>query len=134
MRRLGSCDLPHRAALLTVVLTGYLAVVAPIAWLLADRSGLVAAVVATVICLAAACFALLLTTLVAPPEKPTAHVLVGMAVRMGLPLFACLLVTQGAQQLVNAGFVWYLLGAFLLVLLLETLMAVGQLQTHQSSR
>jgi hypothetical protein len=102
---------------------------APIAWLLRGGAGVIAAGLATLVCLLSAWVALLVTSLLAPPGKPAAYVGVGMAFRMGVPLGVCLLVLQRYDELVKAGFAWYLIAAFMVGLLLETLMAVGELKS-----
>lgn len=88
-----------------------------------------AAGLAVAVCLFAGWLALVITSLLAPPQNPVAHVGVGMAIRMTLPLIVCLMVVRRAGDLKDAGFAWYLIIAFLLGLLLETVMAVGQLKS-----
>lgn len=126
--RLGSWTLPSRAALLSGTLALFYALAAPLAWRLHGGMGLIAAGLATVICLAACWLALVVTELMADNAQPAVPLLVGMMIRMSLPLIACLLVTQRQPQLTDAGFAWYLIGAFLIGLLLETVLAVGQLK------
>ncbi len=134
VERLGSWTLPSRAALLSGTLALYYVLVAPLAWWLQGGMGLIAASLATVICLVACWLALIVTELMAPSEQPAAALLVGMSIRMSLPLLTCLLVTLRKPQLTEAGFAWYLIGAFLIGLLLETMLSIGQLKTPSSKQ
>ena len=52
-----------------------------------------------------------------------------MTIRMSLPLIVCLWVARRPSGLNDAGFAWYLIIAFLLGLLLETVMSVGQIKS-----
>lgn len=130
IKRVGSWTLPARIGLLAGVYAAYLIVVAPIAWLLADSLGLAAAGFATFICFLSGLVALVATTLVATPDRPAAHAVLGMAIRMSLPLIACLIITQRESDLTSAGFAWYLVGAFCVGLFFETAMSLGQLKTY----
>ena len=117
------------AGTLLILLGLYLVLAAPIAVWQFGTAGLWAAAVATGVCLVAGWLAMGATAVLAPPEKPAAHVLVGMAIRMSLPLLACLLVTQQSDGLTAAGFAWFLVAAFCLGLAFETTVSVGQLQS-----
>jgi hypothetical protein len=127
LAQLGGWSLPMRVAGLFVLFLTYFGLLAPVAWLQFDSLGLVTLAVATGVCLMTGWVALVATATVAPPEKAGLHVLVGMAVRMALPFAVCLLVMRQKPAWIDAGFAWFLVGAFLLNLLLDTLMAVGQL-------
>jgi hypothetical protein len=126
LHRLGRTTVWARALLLFVLFAAFLLAACPLAWWLYGARGLASAVLATSICLASAWLALFATTVLAPPSRPAAHVLVGMVTRMGLPLLVCLFVTQRQPLLQAAGFSWFLIAAFVLGLALETLMSVGQ--------
>lgn len=128
VKRLGSWTLPSRAALLSGALILFYALIAPLAWWLHGGLGFVAASLATAVCLAACWLALVLTELMADAAQPAVALLVGMMIRMSVPLMTCLLVTLRKPQLNEAGFAWYLIGAFLIGLMLETVLAVGQLK------
>ena len=129
IRRLGGGGLVARAALLLLAFVVLWLFMAPLAWFLDGSVGLLASGFAIAVCLLAGWLALIVTSLIAPPQNPVAHVGVGMAVRMSLPLVACLLVVRRPGSLNDAGFAWYLIIAFLLGLLLETVMSVGQLKS-----
>lgn len=133
LQRLGRGSLPARAVLLLLAFALLWLLVAPLAWMLDGSLGLLASALATLICLVAGWLALVVTSLLAPPQNPMAHVGIGMALRMSLPLIACLAVVQRSEALESAGFAWYLIVAFLLGLLLETVMAVGQIKSVPNS-
>ena len=129
IRRLAGGSLVSRALLLLLAFAVLWLLIAPLAWFLDGSLGLLASGLAVAVCLLAGWLALMVTTLLAPPQSPVAHVGVGMAVRMSLPLAVCLLIVRRPGGLNDAGFAWYLIIAFLLGLLLETAMSVGQLKS-----
>ncbi len=131
--RLGSGSLLSRVVVLLVAFAVLWIVMAPVAWFLHGVLGLQASGLATSVCLGAGCLALLVVQPFSPAQHAMAHLAAGMAVRMGLPLLVCLLVAQRPGGLNDAGFAWYLLAAFLLGLLLETAMAIGQLKSLPAS-
>jgi hypothetical protein len=134
VKRLGSWTLPSRAALLTGTLALFYALVAPLAWWLHGSLGLIAASLATAVCLVACWLALVVTELLSESRQASVPLLVGMLIRMSLPLLTCLLVTRRQPQLTEAGFAWYLIGAFLIGLLLETVLVVGQLKAFDGKQ
>jgi hypothetical protein len=125
--RLGTQSLVRRALCLFVWFAAYLGLALPVGWLASGRLGTLAAALAAGVCLLAGWLALLATAAAAPPDKPAAHVLLGMMVRMSLPLLVCLIITRQDNALARAGFAWYLVGAFLWGLALETAISVSQL-------
>lgn len=131
-RRVGNWKFPTRAALLSGLFAAYFLSLAPIAWLLDGAAGLTALGLATFVCFISGILALVATTWVVPPERPAAHAVLGMAVRMSLPLIVCLLVTQREPGLTDAGFAWYLVGAFCVGLFVETAISLGQLTTNKA--
>ncbi len=84
--------------------------------------GVGAAVASGAICLAAALLALLLASLTAAPDQVVQRVVLTMLPRMGLPLFACVLVYLRGGVLVEAGFVYYIMAFYLIALLVETIL------------
>lgn len=125
--RVGSWSFPVRAALLSVLYAAYILVISPIAWLLDGVTGLTALGFATFVCYVAALLALGATTWMVPTDRPAAHAVLGMGLRMSLPLVVCLIMAQREPGMVDAGFAWYLVGAFMVGLLIETAMSLGQL-------
>ena len=130
IQRAGQWGLLARAGLLLALFAAFLLVSAPVALSLRGEAGLAAATLATAVCLVAGWLAMAATTWLAPPSQPAAHVLLGMILRMGLPLGLCLVILQYSAWLKDAGFGWYLVAAFSLGLAIETLLTVGQLQSH----
>ena len=133
IQRVGRWGWLARVSLLLVLFGLFFLLAAPIALWQFGPNGLWAAATATGVCLLAGCLAMGATAMFAPPDKPAAHVLVGMAIRMSLPLLACLLITQQSTWLTEAGFAWFLVAAFSLGLAFETGVSVGQLQTPSPS-
>lgn len=109
----------------------FLVPVTLLAWMVRGEASARSAVLAALVCMFSGVASLAVTALVAPPSRPAAHVLVGMAIRMGGPLLVCLYVQQFGDSLIEAGFAWYLIGAFLWGLVFETLLSVGQLTQPQ---
>jgi len=132
LKQLGSWGLSRRLSALIVVFALAFGLLAPIAWLRYGLSGMLTLGSASLICLASGVLALIVTSTVAPPQQAAAHVVLGMFLRMGIPLMACLLVSKGYPSWVEAGFVWFLLGGFFLNLTVETFYSIGQLQ-HPSA-
>jgi hypothetical protein len=132
IQRVGQWGGLARAATLLILLSLFFVLAAPVAVWQFGKAGLWAAVVATAICLTAGWLAMAATAVLAPPHKPAAHVLVGMALRMSLPLLACLLIDRQFAWLMEAGFAWLLVPAFCLGLAFETVVSVGQLQALPS--
>lgn len=129
MGRLGGGGLLSRLAVLLLAFAALWLLMAPVAWGLRGVRGLQASAVATLVCLVAGSLALLVVQAFRPAQYALAYLCVGMAIRTGLPLLVCLLVVRQGGGLHDAGFAWYLLVAFMLGLLLETAMAVGQLKS-----
>lgn len=117
-----------RGAILTALFVGYLAIVGALGYGFRGADGLTAAILATAVCLVADWIALVVTAFIAPPENAGAHVLSSMMIRMSLPLFVTLFVMQKLPKFIDAGFPWFVVGAFSLGLLIETLFSVAQLQ------
>lgn len=132
LQRLGRWSGAARAGLLLAVFAFYGSATTACGWFLSGDIGLIAAIAATGICLIACLLALGVTQLLIPPQQAAAHVLSGMMIRMSLPLLASLLIIKQQPAWITAGFGWFIVGAFLLGLLVETLFSVGQLQLAES--
>jgi hypothetical protein len=132
MGRLGSGSLLSRLAVLLLAFAALWLLMAPVAWAFGGVRGVQASALATLVCLVAGSLALLVVHQFRPAQHALAHLFAGMAIRTGLPLLICLLVVRQGGGLQDAGFAWYLLVAFMWGLLLETAMAVGQLNSLQT--
>ncbi len=120
-RRLGPLG---RCCVLTVALIGSLAVALPIGFSLQGAGGCIAAIVAAVVVLFSSLIGLLIGDWLRHGGQPMASLLVSMALRMLLPLGACVLVQLNAGLLSDAGFVYFVLAFYLIALPLDTLLAV----------
>ncbi len=91
----------------------------------AGRAGLECALLAAGVCVVAGGVSLVLREAVVNPRWALLHVLVGFFFRMGLPLTVCMVVYWRGGPLVEAGFVFYLLGLYLMGLMASTALGVG---------
>jgi hypothetical protein len=79
---------------------------------------------AAVICFSSGGLALLATRAFPSPRDSVAAIGLGTLVRMGLPLAAVLIAQIFGVPLVNAGFVYYLLTFYVVVLIMDTLLSL----------
>jgi len=107
-------------------LLGSAAVILPSAHAWQAGSGVLSAAVAGVTCLVAGLMALLLGACCRGPNQILAQVLLAMMARMGVPLLVCVIVYVQRGRLAEAGFVYYLLAFYLVTLIVETVLQVGQ--------
>jgi len=121
---LRSLDFPARFRVLTAVVALAGTMVIPVGLAAAGPMGAAAALAAGGICLFSGLVALLLAELCRSPELFLWGVLGGMAIRMVLPLGAAALVYYRVEGLANAGFVYYLIPFYLIVLATETVLTL----------
>lgn len=107
-------------------LLGSAAVILPIASAWQAVSGVLSAAVAGVTCLVGGLMALLPVARGRGPNQILAQVLWAMMARMGVPLLVCVIVYVRRGRLAEAGFVYYLLAFYLVTLIVETVLQVGQ--------
>ena len=112
--------------LLCVSLLVALLVALPIAWATKGASGLAAAVVANLACLLGGVIALWVCGRFAEPAAVVASVLVGILIRMGLPLAVFIATYFRGGMVVDGGLVFYLLFFYLVMLFVETKLIVAQ--------
>ena len=104
LRRLPQMSLLLRAILLGVVVLVAASVILPLGWAISgSRMGLLAGAVAGGVCLLAAWLALGLSEPLRRQQNVLALVLVGMTIRVGVPLAAALAVFFLGGPLANAG-------------------------------
>lgn len=108
-------------ALVSVLLVSY-AGASPIAWSLDGVAGLVTAAVAATFCLAGGALALVVGEIYRGAERVLHQVLLGTALRMGVPLGLCVAVYWRDGFLVDAGLAYYLIGFYLVMLTVETVL------------
>lgn len=124
LRRLPQKSLLFRAIILGGVALLAAAVVLPFGWLISgNRMGLFAGAAAGGVCLLAAWTALFLSSPLRMPQYVLSLVLVGMMVRMGIPLAAALTVHFLGGPLANAGFLRYLVVFYPIMLAAEAFLS-----------
>ncbi len=122
--RLGRLGLTGRCLLLALLILAALAVIGPLAAMLFGSLGFSAAVVAAVAVWFAAAAGNITNELFASRGQSAAGILVGMMMRMIFPLVMCLVVQLNDGKLAESGFVFYVLAFYLVVLPLDTGLAV----------
>lgn len=125
LRRLPQKSLRFRIIFLGVVVFMAAAVVLPLGWaIFGNRAGLFAGAAAAGVCLLAGWAALVLSEPLRRPQNMLALVLMGMLIRMGIPLVAALTVYFVGGPLANAGFLYYLVVFYPVTLTAETLLSL----------
>jgi hypothetical protein len=103
----------------------------------AGAPGVVAASLAAGLCLTSAAAALLISHALRDPANSPANSVVGMLlpmmVRTGLPLVLALVVRTRGPGLVEAGFVYYLIGFYLLAWVVALPMSLPQVERWRRS-
>lgn len=92
--------------------------------------GWVAAGVAGLLCFVSSAAALLATGMLAGTPNAMSGVLVGMVLRTGVPFFVSFLLVRTSKPLADAGLLGMVLISYLVVLAVETLLAVRIVQAH----
>ena len=123
-QNLRSRSLAARGAILGVVVIGLAAAVAPVAGLWHGPAGLGAVAVAAGVCLLGALTALAIAHVLRAPRHALWGVLLGMAVRMGVPLACGLVFHLRGGALVDAGLLYYLLMFYPVTLGVETVLSL----------
>ena len=128
------CGLVMRALLLTGALLLTLALVMPVAYNTTGSAGLVAATAALGICLAAGLTALITAEWLGRTQQVVQRVLLGMLLRMGIPLGTCTVFYLQRSKLAEEGIAYYILIFYAVMLLMETMMDVGRLRSETGTR
>ena len=95
--------------------------------------GLVAAGVATLVCLVPVCSALLVTGLAVGTPQALNGILLGVFVRTAVPFLLSILLTQAIRPLADAGLFAMVVINFLVLLPVETAVLVRLVQTYTST-
>ena len=111
--------------LLAATLVVALCVTVPLAITLGGTFGALAALAAALIVCVASILGLVLGELFRGPNEALMKLVFGMTVRMSLPLGACMVVCLNGGPLAAAGFVYYVLGFYLVALPIDTLLSVA---------
>jgi hypothetical protein len=116
--------LTSQAAVLAGAVLAVYAAVAPVAGALSGMVGVAAAAVAAGLCLAGAALALLVCRLYRDPKGALWRVLIGMFLRMGVPLLGGLAIQVQGGRLAKAGVLVYLVVFYPLTLFVETFLSL----------
>lgn len=124
LRRLPQKSLLLRTLILVVVVIVAAALALPLGWVLyGNQMGIFAGLAAGGVCLLAAWIALVLSSPLRMPQYVLGLVLVGMMIRMGIPLAAALTVHFLGGPLANAGFLRYLVVFYPITLTTEAFLS-----------
>ncbi len=108
--------------------------VLPLGWAISsNRMGFFAGAAAAGVCLAAAVTALGLSQSLRRPRQVLAFVLVGMTIRMGIPLMAALAVFFLGGPLADAGFLYYLVVFYPVMLTAETFLFLPERGSYEKN-
>ncbi|MGD0899653.1 MAG: hypothetical protein ABR915_17620 [Thermoguttaceae bacterium] len=125
-------SLAFRGGLLGLAVAVVAAGVLPVAGLVRGRAGLGAAALAAAICSVGAAGALVLSHLLRGPRLAIVSLLMGMAVRTGMPLVLAIAVQCWGGPLAEAGFLYYLLVFYPVTLGVETILSLPQIRGQGS--
>jgi hypothetical protein len=119
-----SRGLATQAAVLVGMVLAVYAAVAPVAGALSGTVGLAAAAVAAGLCLAGAGLALVACRLYRDSKRALQGVLIGMVLRMGVPLLSALAIQVQGGGLARAGLLVYLVVFYPVTLFVETALSL----------
>jgi len=122
----------HSVCLAFVLLVA-LVVTLPIPMLANGSAGVWAAVLAGLVVWLASAAGIALGALVSGPGEAMVRMLIAMSIRMALPLTACVVVELTRGTLSAAGFVYFVLGFYLVALTVDTLLAVRGIHCKAAS-
>jgi hypothetical protein len=132
-QRLADLGIVGRSALLALLFALLWALSVPVAFSLSGIKGILAALSAAIVVWIASAAGMAIGELFHGPNEAVAKLLFGMVIRMTVPLIACLLVLLTGSRLATAGFVFYVLGFYLLALPVDTVLAVLQTAAAKES-
>ncbi|HLA84966.1 MAG TPA: hypothetical protein VJL29_09240 [Thermoguttaceae bacterium] len=117
-------SLAVRAGLLAAAMIGACLLAAPVGWHAHGRAGWKAAVAAALICWLGATAALVAAEPFRAAGRMLHAMLVGMILRMGIPLAGALVVGSRVENLIAAGFPYYVVFFFEVALVVEVLLSL----------
>ncbi|OHB78096.1 MAG: hypothetical protein A2W31_13230 [Planctomycetes bacterium RBG_16_64_10] len=126
LRRIRATGFVRRVGGLAVVVTASVAVLSPVALWMGGSAGLWAAGAGAAACLAGGISAEVAANWLSHERRPLAAILAGMLLRMAVPLVALVIVHYHGGVLVQGGMVYYVLAFYLITLMAETWMALGE--------
>ncbi len=130
LRRLGPIG---RYGLLALSLAVALCIALPAAYGLQGMPACRAAMVAAGVVLLSSTLAMVISDFMRRSGQALASVLLGMAMRMFLPLGACVLAQLNPGALSEAGFVYFVLVFYLVALPTDTVLALVQVQPKKAA-
>jgi hypothetical protein len=113
-----------RALWLTLAVVAEFALIGPVAVCLGGVPALAAAAVAGLLCLVGAMFALVTSYLLRGPQFVLLSMLVGMALRLTIPLAPAIVLHFRGGPLAGAGLLYYLVAFYLVTLTVETVLSL----------
>jgi Na+/proline symporter len=125
LEQLGRLGHLSKAVVLCVTLCVILLPSAAIGYMASGSTGVLAATIAFAVCLAAGLNGLAISALFRRSESPFAALsgmLVGMLVRMGMPLLLILALVIKSHPLLDGGFVYYLITFYQVMLFVELML------------
>jgi hypothetical protein len=128
-RRLQGLGLIARVCVLGGALLMMTAILLPVAWLSRGEPGVLACLFAGAICLVPAVVSLGLTEILHGAQGALTALLLGMLLRMGVPLAACFVAFAMGGPLVEGGLAYYLLALYPVMLVVERAMCIGHSTT-----
>lgn len=109
-------------------------VIVPCGYVAHGWAGVFSASVAGATCLVGGLLAWMLVGLLNGPSNMVPRVLLGMFPRTGLPLAVSMVVYLKGGALAEAGFVYYILAFYFVILVVETLLQVSDLQRQSAGK
>lgn len=132
LRHIASMGLTSRLIfMLAVSVVGYVTSI-PFAWLTRGTQGFIASAIALAICLAGGLSSLVVGDLFRGCRQTLVPLLLPMLFRMGLPLGLCLWALYRGGTLANAGLAYYLVGFYLLMLVVDSVLTVSMLHPEET--
>ena len=130
-RRIRSCVMAIAVLLLVVALVS--SVVGYFGFQRHGSAGLMAACVAGFLCFAASSAALVVTAMSSGTVNALSGTLLGIILRTAVPFLVSILLMQASRPLADAGLLGMVLINYLVVLVVETVLAVRIVQAHLST-
>jgi hypothetical protein len=131
--RLAELGPMRRIGLLALAMTAALAVALPVAICFFGGTGITSVIIAALVVFASSAIASGVGDLFCQGGQIIPGVLVAMLFRMAFPLVACATAYFSGSRLANAGFVYFVLAFYLIVLPLETWLSVLRIQPPRST-
>jgi hypothetical protein len=130
-QRIANLQIMGRIGLFSLLLAAACLLVLPVAISLHGTDGFVAACAGIIVVWFASSLGMAVGELFHGPNAALSKLLLGMVIRMAIPLAACLLALLTDSRLAEAGFVFYVLVFYLAALPVDTILAVLGQSNHK---